>query len=139
MFKPMRTAYRPVHLKVLQRVNSLLYYHLKQAYLTTKKEVLLELPPHHLIDDACITLDNLHHFSGDVFVDVVGDGDAVVAGGVHGDGGIDGLKERLFVDAGDEEAGFVKGFRPLCRGADADGREGVAYRSEERTLFGQGA
>ena len=91
MFKPMRTAYRPVqlkalrpvHLKVLQRVNSLHYYHLKQAYFTTKKAVRLELPPHHLIHNPSIALDNLDDFGGDVFVDVVGDGEAVVAGGVH--------------------------------------------------------
>ena len=75
--------------------------------------IKLELAPHHLIDDACIALDDLHYFGGDVFVDVVGDGDAVVAGGVHGDGGVDGLEQTVRIDAGDEEAGFIKGLRPF--------------------------
>lgn len=51
--------------------------------LTTKKAVLLELPPHHLIHNPSVALDDFDDFGGDVFVDVVGDGEAVVAGGVH--------------------------------------------------------
>ena len=41
------------------------------------------------------------------------------------------LKERLGVDAGDDEVGFVNSFRALGTGADADGRERVANASEE--------
>ena len=68
---------------------------------------LLALSPHHLVDDAGVALDNLHDLGRDVFFDVVGHGDAVVAIGVHCDCGIDSLQEGLFVDAGDKEACLV--------------------------------
>ena len=55
----------------------------------------------------------------------------MVAGGVHFNRGVDGLKEALFVDAGEDEAGFVQGFRPFGRCPDADGGEGVADACEE--------
>lgn len=86
----------------------------------------LILPPYHLIDYTSVALDNLDDFGGDVFVDVVGDRNAVVAGSIHRDGSVNGLKEALFVDAGDEEACFVEGLGSFCRSADADGGEGVA-------------
>lgn len=53
---------------------------------------LLELPPHHLVDNARVALDDLDNLRGNVFVGVVGDGGAVVAGGGHGDSVIDGLQ-----------------------------------------------
>lgn len=40
-------------------------------------------------------------------------------------GGIYGLKQGVFVDAGDNEVGFVDGFGTFGAGADADGGEGV--------------
>lgn len=52
-----------------------------------------ELPPDHFVDDAGVALDDLHHLGRDVLLDVVGNGDAVVAGCMHGDGGIDSLEE----------------------------------------------
>jgi len=68
----------------------------------------LELSPHHFVDDAGVTLDDLYDLGRDVFFDVVRHRDAVVAVGVHRDGGVDGLQEGLFVNARDEEAGHVK-------------------------------
>ena len=59
----------------------------------------------------------------------------MVAGGVHGDGGVNGLQEALLVDAGEDEAGLVQGFRPLRRSPDADGVEGVADAGEEGGLL----
>ena len=59
----------------------------------------------------------------------------MVAGGVHGDGGVNGLQEALLVDAGEDEAGLVQGFRPLRRSPDADGGEGVADAGEEGGLL----
>ena len=44
---------------------------------------------------------------------------------------VNGLEERLGVDAGDDEVGFVDGFRALGAGADADGRERMADTGEE--------
>lgn len=55
----------------------------------------------------------------------------MVAGGIHRDGGIHGLEEALFIDAGEDEAGLVQGLRPFGRGTDADGGEGVAGAGEE--------
>ena len=84
-------------------------------------------------------MDDLHDLRADVFFDVVGHGDAVVAVGVHRDGGVNGLQEGLFVDAGDEEAGLVKRFGAFGAGADADCREGVADACEEGAFFGKRA
>ena len=96
-------------------------------------------PPHHLIHYPHIALDYLHDLGADVFIDIVGHGDAVVAIGVHLHGCVNGLKEALLVDAADEEAAFVEGFGAFGAGADADCGEGVADGGEEAALFGEGA
>ena len=49
------------------------------------------------------------------------------------------LKEALGVDASYNEISLVNGFRTFGGGADADGREGVAYRGEEAAFFGERA
>ena len=54
-------------------------------------------------------------------------------------GGVYGLEQRLFVDTGNNEVGFVDGFGALGAGADADGGERMAYAGEEAALFGKGA
>ena len=102
-------------------------------------KTILGLSPHHLVDDAGVALDDLHDLGRDVFFDVVGHRDAVVAVGVHRDGCVDGLQEGLFVDAGDEEAGLVKRFGAFRAGADADCRERVADACEEGAFFGERA
>ena len=84
-------------------------------------------------------MDDLHDLRADVFFDVVGHRDSVVAVGVHRDGGIDSLQERLFVDAGDKEACLVERFGAFGAGADADGGEGVADACEEGAFFGERA
>ena len=101
------------------------------------KGVRLPLPPHHFVDDAGVALDDFHDFGGDVFFDVVGHGDSVVAVGVHRDGGINGLEQRLFVDSGDKEARLVKRFGAFGAGADADCRERMADTRKEGAFFGQ--
>jgi len=53
----------------------------------------LALSPHHLVDDAGVALDDLHDLRADVFFDVVGHGDAVVAVSVHRDCSVDRLQE----------------------------------------------
>ena len=63
----------------------------------------------------------------------------MVAVGVHRDGGVDGLEQRLFVDSGDKEASLVKRFGAFGTGADADCRERMAHTREEGAFFGQGA
>ena len=88
---------------------------------------------------AGVALDDLHDLRAHVLFDVVGHGDAVVAVLVHRDGGVDGLQEGLFIDAGDEEACLVKRFGAFRAGADADCRERVADTREEGTFFGERA
>ena len=56
---------------------------------------------------------------------------------VHLDSYVDGLKERCFVDSGEDEVAFVKGFGALGGGADADGGDGLADRQEEARFFGK--
>ena len=99
----------------------------------------LPLSPHHLVDDAGVALDNLHDFRRDVFFDVVGHGNAVIAVLVHRDGGVDSLEQRLFVDAGDKETCLVERFGAFGTGTDAHGRERVAHTREEGTFFGERA
>ena len=63
----------------------------------------------------------------------------MVAGGIHGDGGVHGLEEALLVNACENEAGLVQGLGPLGAGPDADGREGMPDAGEEGGLLGEGA
>lgn len=49
------------------------------------------------------------------------------------------MEETFFIDAGEDEAGFVEGFGALGAGADADCRERMTYASEETGLFREGA
>lgn len=55
------------------------------------------------------------------------------------DGDIHALQQAFGVDAAEDEAAFVEGFRTFGAGADADGRERVAYAGEEAALLGEGA
>lgn len=87
----------------------------------------LELPPHHLIDDADVALDDADDFGGDVFVDVVGHGDAGEAVADKGDGHVDALQQAFGVDAAQHEAALVEGLGALSGGADADSRERMAH------------
>ena len=103
------------------------------------KGVRLPFPPNHFVNDAGVALDDFDDLRGDVFFDVIRDGGSVVAVGVHGDSGVDGLQERLFVDSGDKEAGLVKRFGAFGAGADAHGRERVAHTREEGAFFGERA
>lgn len=90
-----------------------------------------EFSPHHLVNYPRIGLYYLYDLGADVLVRVVGDGDAVESVAVEGDGGVDGLEEAPLVNAGDDEVALVDGFGPFGRGADADGREGMAHAGEE--------
>lgn len=52
----------------------------------------LELPPHHLVDDACVALDYLHHLAADR-LGIDGDGDTMASVGIHCYCCVNGLKE----------------------------------------------
>lgn len=95
----------------------------------------LELPPHHLVDYPHITLNNLHNLRADIFIDIVRYWNAVVTVSAELDSSVNCLEERLGIDAGDDEVGFIDGLRPLSRGAYADSRERMAYAGEERRLL----
>lgn len=98
----------------------------------------LELAPNHFVDNANVRLDDADHLGGDVFVNVVGDGNAGEAVADEGDGYVYALQEALGVDAGKHEAALVEGFGAFGGGADADGRERMADRGEETAFLGQG-
>ena len=95
-------------------------------------------PPHHLIDNANVALDDLDYFVADI-VGVVGYGDAVIAVSGHADGEIHALQEALLVNAAEDEAGLVEGFGTLGAGADAHCGDGFADGGVEAAFFGQGA
>lgn len=91
----------------------------------------LFFPPHHFVDDGDIGLDDFDDDVGDVFAGVNVDRSAVVVVVVHGDGGVDSLQKRLFINAGEDEAGVIERLGSLRGGTDADGRERMADRGEE--------
>lgn len=101
--------------------------------------MLLELPPDHLVDYANVGLDDADDLGGDVFVHVVGYGNAGEAVTDEGDGDVNALQEAYRVDAGEDEAALVEGFGTLGGCADADGGERVSDAGEERGFFRQGA
>lgn len=88
--------------------------------------------PDHFVDDGNVGLDDFDYNVRYVLADVDVDGGAVVVVAVHGYGGVYCLEEALFVDAGEDEPGVVEAFGAFGRGADADGREGLANGGEER-------
>ena len=98
------------------------------------------LPPHHLVHDAGVALDDLDHLGGHGLVGVVGNGRLGQRPlGVELDGGVDCLEQSALADAGQREAGLVQGLGALGGGADAHRRERAADRREEAGLLGQGA
>ena len=101
------------------------------------QKTILELSPHHLIDDAGVALDDLHDLGRDIFFDIVRHRNSIIAVCIHRDGGIDSLQKGLFVDSRNKEAGLVKSFGAFRAGADADCREGMANAREEGAFFGE--
>ena len=89
------------------------------------------LPPHHLIHNPHITLDDLHDLRADILIYIVRHRDAVVAVAAEFDCGVNCLEEGFGVNAGDDEVGFVDSFRALGAGADADCWERMAYAGKE--------
>ena len=101
---------------------------------------LKALPPHHLVHDAGVALDDLDHLGGDGLVGVVGDGRLGQRPfRVELDGGVDRLQQAALVDARQREARLVKRLRALGGGADAHRRERMPDAREEAGLLGQGA
>ena len=98
------------------------------------------LPPHHLVHDAGVALDDLDHLGGHGLVGVVWDGRLGQRPlRIELDGGVDGLQKALLGDSGEREAGLVQGLGALGGGADAHRRERAADAGEEARLLGQGA
>lgn len=104
------------------------------------KRALAILPPHHLVYDAGVALDDLDHLGGHGLVGVVGDGRLGKRPlGVELDGGADGLQQAALADAGEREARLVQRLGALGGGADAHRRERMSNAREEAGLLGQGA
>ena len=96
-------------------------------------------PPHHLVHNPHIALDDLDDFGRDVLVGVVGDREAVEAVTAEFHSGVDSLEEAFFVYAGDDEVTLVDGFGPLGARPDADSRKRMSDTGEERTLLRKSA
>ncbi len=97
------------------------------------------LPPHHLVHNTHITLNNLHDLRADILIDIIRHRDSVVTVSAELDSSVNCLEEGFGVDAGDDEVGFVDGLRPLGAGAYADSWEWMAYAGEERRLLWESA
>lgn len=96
---------------------------------------LYPLPPHHLINNPHITLNDLHDLSADILIYIIRHRNTVASISAELHSSIDCLEERLGVNAGDDEVGFVNSLRTLSAGAYADCRERMAYAGEERRLL----
>jgi len=99
----------------------------------------LLLPPDHLIDNAGVALDELDDLGTDVFIGVGRDWDSVIVIADHLDSYVNSLEKVVFIDAGEDEASLVKGFRTFGGCADADSREWVTYAGEEGAFLRKGA
>ena len=93
--------------------------------------------PDHLVDDAHITLDDLHYLGAYVLVHIVRHRDSMLTVFAEIYSGIYRLKEALLIDASNDEVALVDGFRTFGRGADADGRERMTNTGEEAAFFWQ--
>ena len=100
---------------------------------------VLLLPPHHFVDDAYVALNDFHYLGRYVLVDIIRYRNTMMSISAEFHSGIYCLKEALGVDTGNDEISLVDGFGTLGGGADADGREGMAYTGEEAALLGEGA
>ena len=100
----------------------------------------LRFPPHHLVHDARVALDDLDNLGGHGLVGVVGHGRLGQRPlGVELDGGVDGLQQAALADACQREAGLVQRLGALGGGADAHRRERMPDAREEAGLLGQRA
>ncbi len=91
----------------------------------------LKLTPHHLVHHTNVALDDAHKPRGDVFVKVVGHGDARVAVADQRYRHVDALEEAGGVDAAEDETALVQGLGALGRCSDADGGERMPDAREE--------
>ena len=94
-------------------------------------QAILEFSPNHLVNHSHVALNYLHDFRADILVCVVRNRCAVVSVLDKFYGSLYRLEQTIGVDAGEDESGFVEGFRTFSGGADADGRERMAYAGEE--------
>ena len=82
-------------------------------------------------------MDDFHHLGADVLVRIVGHGHTKVLVAVHLYSRVYSLQKAFFVNALEDEAGFVERFGAFGGCADADSGERMAHAGEEATLFGE--
>ena len=71
------------------------------------------LPPHHLVHNPHIALNNLHDLRADILIDIIRHRNSVTAISAEFHRSINCLEEGFGVDASNDEICLVDGFRPL--------------------------
>ena len=79
--------------------------------------------PDHLVDNTCVALDELYDLGAYIFVRIVRYRYSVVTIADHLNSYVDCLEEVVLIDAGEDEAAFIEGFRALGGRTNADCRE----------------
>ena len=81
----------------------------------TSDAVLLSVfSPDHFIDYARVGLNDLHHLGGDVFLDIIGHGNAEIPAVIHSHRRVNSLQKSLLVDSRQNEARLVESLGTLC-------------------------
>ena len=92
----------------------------------------LKLPPHHLIHDTHIALDNLHYLGAYVLIYVVRHRDSMLTVLAELYSSIYSLQQTLRINTRNNEISLINGLRTLSACANADSRERMPHRGKER-------
>lgn len=100
-------------------------------------QILLELPPNHLIHHTHVALDDADNLRGDILVHIIRYGDArqTVANQAHCH--IYALQQADSINPAQHKATLIQGLRALSRSPDAHCRERMSYKCKEILLSRQ--
>ena len=91
--------------------------------------------PDHLIHNTGIGLNDFYHLCGYVFLDIVGNGDAVIAVITHIDRRCNCLQKAVFINSREDKASLIKCFGAFGACPYANRRERMSDAREERTFL----
>lgn len=93
--------------------------------------------PNHLVDNACVALDNFHHFRANIFLNIIGHGDSIIRMNIHIHSRCYCLEQAFFVDACEDEARLIQSFGAFRTCPDTYRRERMPHRSKETAFLGK--